>query len=149
MQEAAFEESLEEILKRDTRYQRDAYMFVHDALDHTRKLLNRESRGGARPAKRDRKHVTPQELLRGIQELALETYGPMTITVLTEWGIHSCKDFGEIVFTLVEHNVYAKTETDSRADFEKGFDFEEVFRKPYLPKAQAGARARDEKIPHT
>jgi uncharacterized repeat protein (TIGR04138 family) len=131
MQEAAFEEGLDEILKKEHRYHRDAYLFVKDALDFTHRLLGRQSEEKTRH-KRD-KHVTAHELLDGIRDLALETFGPMTITVFEEWGIRSCRDFGEIVFVLVEQGVFAKTERDSRADFEPGYDFQETFRTPFLP----------------
>src|SRR5882724_7599071 len=103
MQEAAFEEGLDDILKKEHRYQRDAYLFVKDALDFTHRILGRQAEEKPRQ-KRDR-HVTAHELLDGIRDLGLETFGPMTITVFEEWGIRSCRDFGEIVFILVEHGV--------------------------------------------
>jgi len=53
--------------------------------------------------------------------------------VLNEWGVHRCEDFGEIVFNMVEHDLLAKTSEDSRENFKGGYDFEEAFRKPFLP----------------
>ena len=38
---------------------------------------------------------------------------------------------------MVEIGLLAKTEKDSRADFENGYDFEEAFRKPFLPEKRA------------
>ena len=35
---------------------------------------------------------------------------------------------------MIEVGWLAKTEKDSRADFEPGYDFDEAFRKPFLPK---------------
>jgi len=61
---------------------------------------------------------------------------------LEEWGVKRCEDFGEIVFALVEGGALSKTETDSRADFQGGYDFADAFKKPYLPlnrKADLGA----------
>ena len=60
----------------------------------------------------------------------------MAMTVFEEWGIRSCQDFGEIVFNLVDHRVLARTEQDSRADFQNGYDFYEAFRKPFLPQSK-------------
>jgi len=60
----------------------------------------------------------------------------MAITVFEEWGIRSCRDFGEMVFLLVEHRYFKKTEQDSLTDFEKGYDFDEAFRKPFLPQGK-------------
>ena len=95
MQEVNFEDALEIITIKDPRYPRDAYLFVREALDHTQRLLVREKQGGIR-------HVTGQELLAGIKDYAATQFGPMAMTVLEEWGIHSCQDFGELVFNMVE-----------------------------------------------
>ena len=125
MHEVSFEESLDLIQAKDPRFHREAYHFVKEALDHTQRSIGRQHRG--------RKHVTGQELLAGIREFALTQYGPMTMMLLDEWGVHNCRDFGEIVFNMVEIGWLAKTEEDSRADFEAGYEFSEAFRKPFLP----------------
>jgi len=129
MHEVSFEEALGKIRAKDPRYQRDAYLFVREALDHTQKTIGKDARGRIR-------HVTGQELLRGIQEYALQQFGPMTQTVLEEWGVRRCEDFGEIVFNMVEVGWLAKTDKDNRADFQGGYDFEEAFRKPFLPQSK-------------
>ncbi len=132
MQEVNFEEALSQILARDPRYGREAYQFVREALDHTQKTIGKEKRGCLR-------HVTGQELLAGIREVVLTQFGPMAITVLEEWGIRRCEDFGEIVFNMVEIGLLAKTDTDSRADFAGGYTFQDAFRKPFLPRAKRAA----------
>ena len=126
MHEANFDDGLEQILAKDTRFHRDAYIFLREALDHTQKAILKENRGELR-------HVTGQELLGGIRDYALQQFGPMAITVLEEWGITRCEDFGEIVFNMVETGLLAKTEQDSRDDFQNGYDFQAAFRKPFLP----------------
>jgi uncharacterized repeat protein (TIGR04138 family) len=126
MQEVNFDEALEQILARDARYHREAYAFVREALDFTQTLIRKQQSGQIR-------HVTGQELLDGIRQYALAQFGPMTTTVLEEWGVRHCRDFGEIVFNMVEIGLLAKTEKDSRKDFEGGYDFEDAFRKPFLP----------------
>ena len=136
MHEVSFEEALGKIRAKDPRYQRDAYLFVREALDHTQKTIGKDARGRIR-------HVTGQELLRGIQEYALQQFGPMTQTVLEEWGVRRCEDFGEIVFNMVEVGWLAKTEKDSRADFRGGYDFGEAFRKPFLPPSKQIVPARE------
>ena len=129
MHEVSFEEALELIQAKDPRFHRDAYLFLREALDHTQKTIGKDPRGGVR-------HVTGQELLGGIREFALGQFGPMALLVLNEWGIHACADFGDIVFNMVEIGLLAKTDRDSRADFQGGYDFEDAFRKPFLPKAK-------------
>jgi uncharacterized repeat protein (TIGR04138 family) len=82
------------------------------------------------------RHVSGQELLAGIREYALGQFGPMTKMILEEWGIRSCHDFGEIVFNMVEVGLLAKTDKDTREDFKDGYDFEDAFRKPFLPNSK-------------
>jgi uncharacterized repeat protein (TIGR04138 family) len=135
MQEVNFDEVLEEILAKDPRYHRDAYHFIREALDHTQKLISKENRGQVR-------HVTPQELLDGIRQFALQQFGPMAVTVLDEWGVRNSQDFGEIVFNMVESGLLAKTEKDSRAGFQNGYDFTDAFRKPYWPESRIKAEVK-------
>jgi len=131
MQEVSFERALELIRAKDPRFEDDAYAFVREALDHTQKTIGK----GARI-----RHVTGQELLTGIRDYALAQFGPMAMTVLEEWGIRSCKDFGDIVFNMVDIGLLAKTEKDSRADFSEGYEFHDAFRKPYLPRSKQKTR---------
>src|SRR5690606_32478193 len=123
---------LDQIVARDSRYHREAYHFVRQALDHTQKAVGREASGQIR-------HVSGQELLEGIRQYALAQFGPMAITVLEEWGVRNCSDFGEIVFNMVDARLLRKTEKDSRADFEGGYDFDDAFRKPFLPSSKLNA----------
>ena len=60
----------------------------------------------------------------------------MTATVLEEWGIRSCQDFGNMVFLMVENNLLRKQEQDSPADFKNGYSFDEAFREPFLPRSK-------------
>ena len=129
MQEVSFEQVLTEIQAKDPRYQRDAYLFVREALDHTQHAIAKDGRRRIR-------HVTGQELLAGIRAFALDQFGPMAKTLLTEWGVRCCEDFGEIVFNMIEVGWLAKTEKDSRADFHDGYDFDQAFVKPFLPKSK-------------
>ena len=130
MHEISFDETVDKILQKDRRYDRAAYFFVRDALDHTQKLLGRIGT-------EEEHHVTGQELLEGIRAYALEQYGPMTLAVLHEWGVRGCEDFGELVFNLIEGSIFRKTATDSRDDFKNGYDFFEAFRRPFLPARHA------------
>lgn len=127
-----FEEVLETILAKDTRYHRDAYFFVRDALDVAQKKFSQ----AAKVAKGKQAHVSGQQLLEGIRAHALEQFGPLTMMVLEEWGVHRCEDFGEIVFNMVESSLLGKTENDSREDFKDGYEFFTAFRRPYLPTAK-------------
>src|SRR2546423_12705392 len=102
-----FEERLEQMTRSDPRFNRNAYLFIREALDYTQKMVEKKTKDEVR-------HVSGQELLGGIRKYALEQFGPMTQMVFDEWGVRTCEDFGEIVFNMVESNLLAKTTNDSR-----------------------------------
>jgi uncharacterized repeat protein (TIGR04138 family) len=126
MQQFIFEDVLSKILEKDTRYHRDAYNFLREALDFTQKGLSKSR-------KKEVGHISGEELLNGIRDYALALFGPMAATVFAEWGIHSCEDFGNMVFLMVENNLLRKTEQDNLEEFKKGYSFEDAFRQPFLP----------------
>lgn len=132
MQAINFEEVLEKVREKDPRYHREAYLFLREGLDHAQKQISKTNKNEIR-------HISGQELLGGLREYALAQYGPLAQTVLNEWGIHRCEDFGEIVFNMVDAGLLSKTETDSRDDFKGGYDFNEAFRKPFLPSRKPDA----------
>jgi len=113
------ENQLEALVQRDPRYTIEAYLFLREALDYTVRLLDKP------------RHVSGQELLEGIRKYALAEFGPLTRRVLSEWGIHACIDFGNLVFNLVDEGLLGKTEQDSIEDFTPGYDFEEAFVAPF------------------
>ncbi len=135
MQEINFDEVVERLYGQDPRFARDAYHFTRESLDYTQKLISRENKGAVR-------HVTGQELLEGIRQFALQQYGPMTMTVLEEWGVKNCLDFGEIVFNMVESGLLQKTEKDTREDFRQGYDFTDAFGKPFWPERKLAAQKK-------
>lgn len=122
-----FAQVVEDIRKEDPRFDKGAYFFVRQGLDHTIKQLKDSP-------ERATNHVTGPELLSGIREFALDQFGPMAFTLLDTWGVRRCEDFGDIVFNLVEAGVLGKTENDKREDFSGGYDFEDAFKKPFEPK---------------
>jgi uncharacterized repeat protein (TIGR04138 family) len=143
MHTANFDEALDQIVQKDARYHREAYLFVREALDYTQRIVNKGIKSEPRKATTEEvvegkvRHVSGQELLAGIRAYALDQYGPMSLTVLNEWGVRCCEDFGELVFNMVENNLLAKTKNDSRDDFKQGYTFEDAFRKPFVPASRA------------
>ncbi len=126
-------DELARVLARDSRYPVQAYAFVFETLEHA-KLLKRRARARARRARGSEgsHHVTGQELCEGARDLALRQYGLMALTVLAQWGIRSTADIGNIVYNLIASGDLEKTESDSRADFDRVFDFDEAFRRGYV-----------------
>ena len=129
MQDLDFAEIVDLICKEDPRFDKKAYDFVRQGLDHTVKELRKKE-----TSKTERsRHVSGPELLQGIRVFALDQYGPLAKTVLNAWGLKRCRDFGDIVFNLIEYNVFAKTEKDRPEDFSDIYSFEDAFVKPYQP----------------
>jgi uncharacterized repeat protein (TIGR04138 family) len=126
MQKIGFAEALDSIVTTDPRYQRDAYVFLRDALDFTTKQQKKIKGVNVR-------HVNGPELLDGVRRYALKEFGPLVTTVFDNWGIHSCEGIGNMVFNLIGAGVFGKTEEDSIEDFKNVYDFEEAFVKPFAP----------------
>src|SRR2546429_7509976 len=126
MQKIGFAEALDSIVASDPRYQREAYIFLRDALDFTTKQQKKVKGTTVR-------HVSGPELLEGVRQYVLKEFGPMVITVFESWGIHSCEDIGHMVFNLIGAGIFGKTEQDSIEDFKNVYDFEEAFVRPFAP----------------
>jgi uncharacterized repeat protein (TIGR04138 family) len=123
------------VLARDSRYSIQAYAFVLEALDFTKKSLKKRRQARSRSSGKSLvapQHVSGRELCEGARRLALAQYGLMALTVLGLWGIHSTADLGEMVYNLIASGDLEKTPTDSRADFDDVFDFETAFRRNYV-----------------
>lgn len=108
-------ERIADIAEHDDRYSREAFLFVLVALEFTLSTLS------------VRRHLTGQELSKGIAEFARQQFGYLAKTVLENWRVYSTRDFGEIVYLLIENGLLSKTEEDSIDDFDDVFDFEEEF----------------------
>jgi uncharacterized repeat protein (TIGR04138 family) len=126
MQAVGFQEALEKIFANDSRYHREAYIFLRDALEATlkrRKKARKDASG----------HVAASELLDGFRLHGLQEFGPMAITVFDYWGVHSSEDIGNMVFNLVQVGIFGKTDEDTPEAFREGYDFAEAFVLPFLP----------------
>ncbi len=108
-------------------YRPEAYDFVLRGLQHSIAELDRP------------RHLSGRELLGGLRDFALAEFGPMARHVLEQWGVRATRDFGSIVFDLVEAGILAKTDEDRLEDFEDGFDFDEVFERDYYKNFTPGA----------
>jgi len=131
MQALRFDTAIENILKRETRFEAGAYFLLKDALDFTLKRT-REEHG-------EERHVSGAELIHGFRDHALEEFGPMALTLLEEWGVTQCSDVGDMVFELIEEGMFGRQDSDTREDFANHYEFSEAFLSPYLPKGTVTA----------
>ena len=112
---------LEQLIEQDSRYRKEAYLFVFEALHHTMQKA-------AKPGLPDQqRHISGRDLLRGISELGLDQFGPLTRSVFAHWGVHQTQDFGHMVFNMVSIKLMSKRKEDCLEDFADVYDFAEEF----------------------
>ena len=116
-----------ELARKDGRYSPEAFRFLFDSLEVAIRVAGKENEEGAA------RHVTGQEVVAGMREHALRTFGPLAAEVWRSWGVRETLDWGRIVFLLVEAGLLNRQETDTIEDFRDGFDFDEVFVRRYTP----------------
>lgn len=110
-------ESLEKIAVDDGRYNPKAVKFVYDGLDYTLKELVSEPQ-----------HISGQTLCEGLRQAALRKWGRLSKLVLNKWKVNKTRDFGEIVYLLIDHKWMSAQPSDSIEDFNDVFDFRAAFK---------------------
>ncbi len=115
-------EVLLKAIRNDGRYPPGVYEFLHAGLEYT----TRSVFGGGKQPVRPR-HVTGQELCEGLRELALQRWGLLAKVVLNHWNVRCTRDFGEMVYFLIDLGLMGKQETDQIEDFDEVYDFDEAF----------------------
>ena len=111
--------------RRRSAYHANAYQFVFAALQYAQEKLGRD-RGGQQAG-----HISGEELLDGVRDMAVRHFGLMAKTGLAAWGVTTTEDFGRIVFELIESGRMRKTEDDRLEDFIDVYDFDEAFEDEY------------------
>ena len=116
-------QEIENLAERGGHYKSDAYLFVCDALGYTVQQLGKNND----TLSEEKRHISGRDLLFGISEYSADQFGPLTRSVFAHWGIEQTRDFGEIVFNLVDANLLRKTAEDRIEDFVDVYDFAEEF----------------------
>lgn len=129
------------IMKKAGGYAPECFPFVRDGLAHASDLVHGASGDTSDLGLEDAsRHVTGQQLCLGLRDLAVQRYGLMARTVLNKWGLFETRDFGNIIFALVEANLMRTTDEDTIEDFDHVYEFDEAFEVP------AAFEARDEPV---
>ncbi len=111
-----YSDSFGDIVAKDDRYDARAYALLMDVIHYL-------TEGG--------RDVSGEDILEEFKERTLDQYGPLSYTVLTEWGVTRCEDVGEMMFNLTEGHRVMKSENDTPEAFVGGYDFKEAFLGPY------------------
>ena len=111
---------LSQIAQEDGRYNPAALKFVYDGLGYTVKKVTDEPQ-----------HINGQVLCEGLRQLALKRWGRLAKLVLNSWGVKTTRDFGEIVYLMIENQWMSAQPTDSIDDFNNIYDFDTVFNKQF------------------
>jgi uncharacterized repeat protein (TIGR04138 family) len=128
-----------ELARRDGRYKWEAYVFVQEALVYAQLELGM---GRPRPYgtegdstvlvdPTDEAHLTGQELCQAIRMYAADRYGLLAKVVLNSWSVQCTRDFGEIVYRLIEIGEMTKSQHDRLEDFDDVYDFATAFQQQY------------------
>ena len=118
--------SVEEVAREDGRYCARALKFVFEGLGETIDRIRKDE--GIEEAPR---HITGQELAWGLAHIAGKRWGRLAGMVLRQWGIRETRDFGEIVYLMIDYEWMTCQETDSIDDFNDVYDFDRVFEQQY------------------
>lgn len=109
-------DTFDDIVAKDQRYNARAYALLMDVVHALTK---------------DGAHTTGEDVLEEFRETALDQYGPLAYTVLTEWGVNCTEDIGEMMFNLVDAHRIGRDENDTADAFANGYSFKEAFLAPY------------------
>jgi len=124
---------LNEIMDQAGGYSPACFGFIREGLAHTVEMVH------GNPADQtmlelglaeDSRHVCGRELCIGLRDYAIDRYGMMAKSVLNRWGIHHTRDFGNIIFAMVEAGLMRTTDEDSIEDFDSIFEFDDAFADP-------------------
>lgn len=118
--------TIEDIAKEDSRYDVRALKFVFEGLALTVEKIRRDQDPEEAP-----QHISGPELAWGLAEAAQKRWGRLAAMVLSSWNLRTTRDFGEIVYLMIDNGWMTSQETDTIEDFDNVFDFADVFEKQY------------------
>jgi uncharacterized repeat protein (TIGR04138 family) len=101
---------------KDTRYNLGAYDFILNGLEFYMTSLG------------EKRHVSGQELAKGILLFAYKQFGLLALDVLKNWGICETDDVGYIVYNMISIGVMSKQPEDSLEDFFDVISIDEYFK---------------------
>lgn len=114
-------ERFERAVRQDGRYAPEAFEFLHRGLE-----LATRRKYGQEPARGPR-HVSGQELCEALRLLAVKMWGPLAAEVLRRWNVRRTRDFGEMVYLMIDLSHMGKQDSDDITDFDDVYNFATAF----------------------
>jgi len=111
---------LSQVAGEDGRYSPGALKFVYEGLIYMKKEGIEEPR-----------HVDGQSLCDALRQVALKKWGRLAKLVLNSWGVKTTRDFGELVYLMVDNDWISAQPADSIDDFNDIYDFKMVFKEQF------------------
>ncbi|TWU42999.1 hypothetical protein Q31b_20340 [Novipirellula aureliae] len=129
-------QAIRDLLVEDPRFRIEAYQFIRESLHFAQENFDLLAKAAVKSDTSaetsieplpEPTHVTGQQLCEACRLYAIDQYGYLAKMVLSNWGIHSTSDFGELVYNLIRIEQMRKSESDRREDFDDVYDFENAF----------------------
>ena len=115
------EKTVEEAAEACGLYAVEAFYFVQKGLQVTAIKIHTDTPDG------EGKHVSGQQLAKGLRDVAIDRWGLLARTVLASWGVYSTLDFGRIVYAMIDAGLFGRSDTDRLTDFKDVYDFRTAF----------------------
>ncbi len=119
--DAELVEQFERRVRQDGRYPPEAFEFLQRGLELAARIKHGERQGNAP------RHVSGQELCLALRILALQQWGLLARDVLARWNIHRTRDFGEMVYLMIDLGLMGRQDSDDITDFDDVYSFREAF----------------------
>jgi uncharacterized repeat protein (TIGR04138 family) len=66
-------------------------------------------------------------LCNALRRLARQRWGPLAREVLRHWNIHRTRDFGEMVYLMIDLGIMGKQDSEDIAEFDEVYGFRAAF----------------------
>jgi uncharacterized repeat protein (TIGR04138 family) len=109
-------------------YPIEAFVFVREGLNYAVESVHEDPDS----LPEDERHVSGQQLCLGLRDMAISKYGLLAPIVLEHWRVRRTRDFGRIVFAMIEAGLMTRTPSDTMEDFQAVYDFDEAFSRDML-----------------
>lgn len=106
--------------RRDPRYLFGAYEWLlAEGLEYT-------TREYLKLTDATRRHMSGREIALGLRQLAQQQFGALARDVWAHWGIRRSRDWGEVVYNLINAGLLHKTDHDRIEDFDDIYPVESL-----------------------